>query len=235
MLEPEKPAFDVKRFLTSAGLGREIVEFCENHILFSQGNAADSLIYLQTGRAKLTVRSSNGKEATVTYITPGDFVGEESLVAADALHTSTATAITHCKTLRIERGEMLHALHEEHQLSDVFRAFLLARAMRIQSDLVDQLFNSAEKRLAQTLLLMSGFGETGELVRLPSEITEESLAESIGASKSAVRFFMNRFRELGFIRCDGRIQVHQSLLNSILNDRLPGNNTSTPEIVLPAR
>jgi CRP-like cAMP-binding protein len=233
MLEPEKLAFDVRKFLTSAGLGREMVELCENQIIFSQGNAADSVIYLQAGRAKLTVGSSNGKVATITYITPGDFVGEESLACAGALHTSTAIAITHCKALRIERGEMLRALHEEHPLSDVFTAFLLARGARIQSDLVDQLFNSSEKRLARTLLLMSGFGETGELEPLPPEITEESLAEMIGVPSSSVSFFMNRFRELGFVRWDGQIQVHQSLLNSILRDRLPGNNTATPEIEHP--
>lgn len=233
MPKSENLAFDVSKFLTSAGVGRKIIELSEDQTFFSQGNAADAVVYLQTGRAKLTVCSSNGKRATITYINPGDFVGEESLAAAGALHTSTATAITDCRVLRIERGEMLHALREEKPLSDVFTAFLLARGMRIESDLVDQLFNSSEKRLAQTLLLMSGLGEAGELEPLSAEITEESLAETIGAPKSAVSFFMNRFRELGFIRGEDRIQVHQSLLNTILHDRLPGNNTATPEIVRP--
>jgi len=230
-----KPTFDVRKFLASAGRGRELLELHEDQILFSQGKAADSVIYLQSGRAKLIVGSSNGKEATITYITPGDFVGEESLAIVGALHTSTATAITHCRALRIERGEMLRALHEEQPLAVVFTAFLLARGMRIQSDLVDQLFDSSEKRLARALLLMSGLGKTGEIESLPLEITEERLAEMIGAPRSAVRFFMNRFRELGFIRYDGQIRVHQSLLDTILHDRLPGNNTATPEIVHPAR
>jgi CRP-like cAMP-binding protein len=235
MQELERPAFDAEKFLASAGVGREIFEVHENHIFFSQGNAADSVLYLQSGRAKLTVCSSNGREATISYIAPGDFVGEESLSSNCALHTSTATAITNCKALRIERDEMLRALHEEHSLSEIFAVFLLAQGMRIQSDLVDQLFNSSEKRLAQALLLMSGCGETGEMKTLPAEITEESLAETIGAPLSTVRFFMNRFRELGFIRHDGPIQVHSSLLNAILHDRLPGNNTATPEIVYPER
>ena len=235
MAEPEKPAFDVRKFLASAGVGREIVELCENQILFSQGETADSIIYLQSGRAKLTVVSKKGKEATITLLASGDFVGEESLASAGALHTSTATAITHCAALRIERGEMLRALHEEQPLSDVFMTFLLARGVRIQSDLVDQLFNSSEKRLARILLLMAGFGETGELEMLHPEITEESLAETIGTSKSAVTFFMNRFRELGFISFDGRIQVHKALLDAMLHDRLPGNNATPPEIVYSAR
>ena len=235
MQEPEKLAFDVQEFLASAGLGREILELHENQILFSQGKAANSLIYLQSGRAKLTVHSSNGKKATITHITSGDFVGEESLASVGALHTSTATAVTDCKALRIERDEMLRALHEEHPLSEIFTTFLLAREMRIQSDLVDQLFNSSEKRLARALLLMAGIGETGEMGLLPREITEESLAEMIGAPKSVVGFFMNRFRDLGFIRYDGPIRIHQSLLNAILHDRLPGDNAATPEIVHPAR
>jgi CRP-like cAMP-binding protein len=235
MAEPKKTSFDVKVFLASAGLGREIVELRENQILFSQGKTADSVIYLQSGRAKLTVVSRRGKEATITLLAPGDFVGEESLASAGALHTSTATALTHCTVLRIERGEMLRALHEEQALSEIFMTFLLVRGVRIQSDLVDQLFNSSEKRLARILLLMAGFGETGELEMLHPEITEESLAETIGTSKSAVTFFMNRFRELGFISFDGRIQVHKALLDAMLHDRLPGNNATPPEIVYSAR
>ena len=236
MAESEKPVFDVKTFLASGGVGREIVELRESQILFSQGNAADSVFYLQSGRAKLTVISKNGKEATITLLASGDFVGEESLASAGALHTSTATALTHCTALRIERGEMLRALHEEQPLSEVFMAFLLARGVRIQSDLVDQLFNSAEKRLARVLVVDGGvWRELGNWTMLLPEISEDRLAEMIGTSKSAVSFFMNRFRELGFISYDGRIQVHKSLLDVILHDRLPGNNAATPEIVDPAR
>ena len=218
MTELVKPAFDVKKFLVSAGFGREIVELFENQIIFSQGKAADSVIYLQNGRAKLTVVSKNGKEATISLLTSGDFVGEEALASADALHTSTATALTHCTVLKIERGEMLRALHEEQPLSEVFMAFLVVRGVRIQSDLVDQLFNSSEKRLPRILLLMAGFGETGTLEMLLPEISEDRLAELIGTSKSAVNFFMNRFRKLGLIDYNGRIRVHKSLLNVVLHD-----------------
>ena len=235
MTEPEKPAFDVKNFLASAGFGREIVELRENQILFSQGKAADSVIYLQSGSAKLTVVAKNGMEAVITLLTPGDFVGEESLASAGALHTSTATALTRCTALRIERGEMLRAMREEQPLSEVFMTFLLARGVRIQSDFVDQLFDSSEKRLARILLLMAGVAETGKLEMPLPEISEGRLAEMIGTSRSAVVFFMKRFHELGFIRYDGRIQVHPSLLDVILHDRLPGNNAVTPEIVGPAK
>lgn len=230
-----KPAFDVKKFLAGAGLGREIVEVREDQVLFSQGMAADSVLYLQSGRARLTVASKNGREATITLLTSGDFVGEESLVSAGALRTSTATAITRCTALRIERGEMLRALREEQQLSEVFTTFLLARGVRIQSDLVDQLFNSSEKRLARVLLVMAGFGNADRLEDPLPDISEERLAEMIGTSTSAVRFFMNRFSDLGLIRYDGRIHIHPSLLGVVLHDRLPGNNAATPEIVTPAR
>jgi CRP-like cAMP-binding protein len=228
--EEEKPPFDVKEFLASAGPGREILEFHENQILFSQGKTADSVIYLQSGRAKLTVGSSYGKKATITCISPGDFVGEESLSSAGGFRTSTAIATTDCNVLRIERDEMLRALDEEQPLSEAFTAFLFARGMCIQSDMVDQLFDSSEKRLARALLLISGIGETGERELPAPEVTEERLAEMIGAPSSTVRFLMNRFQELGFIRYDGQIQVHHSLLNTILHDRLPGNNTATPAV-----
>jgi CRP/FNR family cyclic AMP-dependent transcriptional regulator len=235
MIKAEKPAFDVREYLGSAGPGRKIVELRENQVLFSQGNAADSVIYLQSGNAKLTAVSRNRKEATITLLTPGDFVGEESLASAGKMHTSTATTLTHCTALRIERGEMLRVLREEQPLSEVFVAFLLARGVRIQSDFVDQLFDSSEKRLARILLLMAGVAETGKLEMPLPEISEGRLAEMIGTSKSAVGIFMNRFCKLGLISFDGRIQVHKSLLNVILRDRLPGNNTATPEIVVLAR
>lgn len=230
MIELEKPAFDAEAFLASAGLGRRIVALHGKQNFFSQGEAADSVFYLQSGRAKLTVVSRNGKEATITLISAGEFVGEESLASVGALHMATATAITDCAALKIERDEMLRVMHEELPLSNIFMKFLLARGMRIQSDLVDQLFNSSEKHLARILLVMAEFGDHNEPERLLPEITEERLAEMIGTSRSSVGFFMNRFRELGLIDYDGRIRVHKALLNVVLHDQMPGDNAVKPAI-----
>jgi CRP/FNR family transcriptional regulator, cyclic AMP receptor protein len=230
MLELEKPAFDADAFLASAGLGRRIVKLHEKQTFFSQGEAADSIFYLQSGRAKLTVVSKNGKEATITLLSAGDFVGEESLASAGALHMATATSITDCTALKIEREEMLRVMREEPPLAEIFIKYLLARGMRIQSDLVDQLFNSNEKRLARILLLMAEFGEPGESKKLIPEIAEDSLAEMIGATRSSVSFYMNRFRELGLIDYDGRIRVHKALLNVILHDQFPDDNAVKPAI-----
>jgi CRP/FNR family cyclic AMP-dependent transcriptional regulator len=204
--------------LTKAGLGRKIVQLKAKEAFFSQGNSADSIFYLQTGRAKLTVVSKNGKEATITLLSAGDFVGEESLATVGGLHMATATAITACIALKIERQEMIRVMHEEHVFSDLFLRFLLARSMRTQADLVDQLFNSSEKRLARILLLMAEFGKPGEPETLIPKITQETLADMIGSTRSRVSFFMNRFRKLGFIEYNGRIRVHKSLLNVILHD-----------------
>src|SRR3984885_4206534 len=162
MVELEKPQFDAEAFLTSTGLGRKIVQLKPGQVFFAQGNAADAIFYLQKGRAKLTVVSTNGKEATITLLTSGDFVGEESLAAVAGLRMATATAITACTALKIERSEMIRVMHQEHAFSDRLMAFLLARSMRIQFDLVDQLFNSSEKRLARILLLMAEFGKPGQ-------------------------------------------------------------------------
>ena len=194
---------------------------------FSQGDVADCVFYLQKGRAKVTVVSQAGKEATIALVTPGEFVGEGALAATDALRLSTATAITGCTALRIGRDEMIRVMHEEHDFSDMFLRFLLERSMRIQADLVDQLFNSSEKRLARILLLMAEFGKPGEQAQHLPRISQETLAEMIGTTRSRVSFFMNRFRNLGFISYDGRIQVHKSLLNVILHDQLPGDEEST--------
>jgi CRP/FNR family cyclic AMP-dependent transcriptional regulator len=218
MAEPQKTAFDASAFLAKAGLGRKIVQLKPKQGFFSQGHPSDSVFYLQKGRAKLTVVSKNGKEATITLLGPGDFVGEESLAAIVGLRMATATAITACTALRIERKEMVRVMHEEHAFSDLFLAFLLGRSMRTQADLVDQLFNSSEKRLARILLLLAEFGKPGEPETLIPQITQETLAEMIGTTRSRVSFFMNRFRKLGFIQYNGRIQVHKSLLNVVLHD-----------------
>ena len=218
MVEPQEHAFDAAAFLEKAGLGRKIVELKSRGAFFSQGSPADSIFYLQKGRAKLTVVSKNGKEATITLISPGDFVGEESIAGAVGLRLATATAITACTALKIERGEIIRVLHEEHAFSDLFLKFLLARSMRTQADLVDQLFNSSEKRLARILLLLAEFGKPGDPESLIPQITQETLAEMIGTTRSRVSFFMNRFRQLGFIEYNGGIRVRKSLLNIVLHD-----------------
>ena len=219
MVELEKPRFDAAAFLANVGLGRRVIQFAPKEAFFSQGDPADSVFYLQNGRAKVTVVSTSGKEATIALVSAGDFVGEEALAAVPGLRLATATALTACTALRISRGEMIHVMHEEHSLSDFFLKFLLERSMRVQADLVDQLFNSSEKRLARILLLMAEFGKPGEPEQYIPKISQETLAEMIGTTRSRVSFFMNRFRRLGFIEYNGRIKVHKSLLNAVLLDR----------------
>jgi CRP/FNR family cyclic AMP-dependent transcriptional regulator len=230
MGERKESVFDAATFLATAGLGRRIVRLKPNQTFFSQGDSADSIFYLQDGRVKITVVATNGKEATITLLSSGDFVGEESLASLGGFRLATATAIAACTALKIERQEMIHVMHEESSFSDLFLKFLLDRSMRIQADLVDQLFNSSEKRLARILLLMAEFGKPGEPETLIPAITQETLAEMIGTTRSRVSFFMNRFRRLGFIEYKGRIRVHKSLLNVVLLDQLPGQNARNPEI-----
>ena len=218
MTEHDEPRFDATAFLMRAGLGRRIVQLSPRQTFFSQGQKADSIFYLQKGRAKITVVSHSGKEATLTLLSAGDFVGEEALAAEPGLRLATATATTACTALKMEREEMIRAMHQEHDFSDIILKFLLARSMRIQADLVDQLFNSSEKRLARILLLMAEFGKPGESETFIPPITQETLADMIGTTRSRVSFFMNRFRKLGFIEYDGRIRVHKSLLNVVLHD-----------------
>jgi len=225
MADLKKPAFDAARFLTIAGTGRHTVQLAPKQPFFSQGDPADSIFYLQKGRARVTVVSQAGKEATITLLSAGDFVGEESLVTVHGLRLTTATAITACTALKICREDMIRVIHEEHRFSDLFLKFLLTRSMRIQADLVDQLFNSSEKRLARILLLMADFGKPGEPQPLIPKISQETLAEMIGTTRSRVSFFMNRFRKLGFIEYNGRIRVHKSMLNLVLLDQLPEHNS----------
>jgi len=214
----KKSTFNSAHFLANQGNGRKIVRLKPKGIFFSQGHAADCVFYLQTGRAKLTVVSKGGKEATITLLNAGDFVGEEGVSGVAGLRMASATAITACTALRIERQEMIRVMHEEHAFSDLFLKFLLERGIRTQADLVDQLFNNSEKRLARILLLMAEFGQPGNPETLIPKISQETLAEMIGTTRSRVSFFMNRFRKLGFIEYNGRIQVHKSLLNIILHD-----------------
>jgi CRP/FNR family cyclic AMP-dependent transcriptional regulator len=231
MTESQKNQFDVDGFLAKAGLGRRIVRLKPKRAFFSQGNAADSVFYLQKGRAKITVVSEKGKQATITLLSAGDFIGEESIAEAAGLRLATATAINTCTALKIERSTMIRVMHEEHAFSDLFLKFLLARSMRTQADLVDQLFDSSEKRLARILLLMAEFGQPSEPETLIPQITQETLANMIGTTRSRVSFFMNRFRKMGFLEYNGRIRVHKSLLNVILHDQLPEHNAQKPPIV----
>ena len=230
MVEPKKKAFDAVDFLAKAGLGRKIVQMNPKDTFFSQGDPAESIFYLQKGRAKVTVVSAAGKEATITLLSAGEFVGEESLATVVGLHMATATAVNTCSALKIGRVEMIRVMHDEPSFSDIFMKFLLGRSMKTQADLVDQLFNSSEKRLARILLLMAEFGKPGEPETFIPPITQETLAEMIGTTRSRVSFFMNRFRKLGFIDYNGRIQVHKSLLNVVLLDQLPERNAEKPAI-----
>jgi CRP/FNR family cyclic AMP-dependent transcriptional regulator len=218
----------LEAFLASAGLGRRIVRLKAHEAFFSQGNEADSIFYLQKGRATLTVVSPAGKEANLSFFGAGDFLGEESIAAAMGRRLATATAITTCVAVKIDRAEMIRVLHEEHAFCDLFLKFLLARSMRAQADLVDQLFNSSERRLARILLLMAEFGKPGEPETLIPKISQNTLAEMIGTTRSRVNFFMNRFRKLGFIEHNGRIKVHKSLLNVILHDHSPYEHADGP-------
>jgi CRP-like cAMP-binding protein len=226
--------FNLNLFLATSGTGRRIIALNAKNIAFSQGEAADSVFFLQAGRAELTVVSKRGKEATVTHLAAGDFFGEEALKNPDMLRTSTATAISPCTMLVVERIEMLRVMHEEHDFSDYILQFLLTKSAKTEADLVDQLFNSSERRLARTLLLMAEFGQPGEPETLLPPITQEALAEMIGTTRSRVSFLMNRFRNLGYIDYIGRIRVHKSLLNMVLLDQLPEQNASKPRMLNPA-
>jgi CRP-like cAMP-binding protein len=219
MTNSKQEAFDPHDFLLNAGLGKRLIHLKAKESFFLQGDIADSVFYLQKGRAKLTIVSNTGKEATITMLPPGEFIGEEAVGAIVGNRMATAIAITACTALKIDRKEMIRVIHEEHAFSDLFLAFLLARSMRTQADLVDQLFNSSEKRLARVLLLMAEFGKSTEPKMLLPDITQETLAEMIGATRSKVSGFMNRFRKLGFIEYNGRILVNKSLLNVVLHDQ----------------
>jgi CRP-like cAMP-binding protein len=228
--EKSNSTFDAAAFLSHSGPGRRIVEVKPKQAFFTQGDRADSIFYLWKGRARLTVVSQNGKEATITLLSAGDFVGEESLAEVPGVRLATATANIPCIALEIKRKEMIREMHDEPAFADLFLKFLLARSMRTQADLVDQLFNSCEKRLARILLLMAEFGKPGERETFIPRVTQETLAEMIGTTRSRVSFFMNRFRNLGFIAYNGRIQVHKSLLNVLLLDQLPEYNSEQPRL-----
>jgi CRP/FNR family transcriptional regulator, cyclic AMP receptor protein len=223
--------FDAATYLASSGPDRKIIELAPNETFFCQGDSAEAVFYLRKGRAKLTVVSPNGKEATITLLAAGEFIGEESLAATMGVRLATATAMNACEALKIARLETIRVIRDEPAFTEVFVKFLLTRSMRTQADLVDQLFNSSEKRLARILLLMAEFDKPGESERSIPAITQETLAEMIGTTRSRVSFFMNRFRKLGYIDYNGHIEVHKSLLNVVLLDQLPEGNSQEPRLI----
>jgi CRP/FNR family cyclic AMP-dependent transcriptional regulator len=211
------PSFDVKLFLDSAGVGRKVVRFQRNDIVFAQGDPSKHVMYIQEGSVKLSVVNETGKEAVVAILGPGDFLGA-GCIAGQSTCMATATAVASVSVLIIEKNEMIRALHGEHEFSDRFISFMLARNIRIEEDLVDQLFNSSEKRLARTLLLLARYGKEDKLERVLPKVAQEMLAEMVGTTRSRVNFFMNKFRKLGFIKYNGGLQIDNSLLSVVLHE-----------------
>jgi CRP-like cAMP-binding protein len=212
-----KREFDPDTFLATIGDGRKIVAVEKKQSIFTQGDMADAVFYIRTGKVRLSVVSKAGKEATIGILKEGDFFGEGAL-AGQMVRMGSATAMTDCEVLRVNKKAMMEAVHGEHAFSDMFVAYLLARNIRYEEELVDQLFNSSEKRLARVLLLLAHFGKEGIPETVIPKISQETLAEMIGTTRSRVSFFMNRFRKLGFIHYNGGLQVHSSLLNVVLHD-----------------
>ena len=214
----EKLPFDPKVFLSEVNEGRTKSEYRKNQIVYRQGDPADSAFFIQSGKVKVTVTSEQGKEAVVAVLGPDEFCGEGCL-AGQPRRMATATAMTECKIMRLEKGAIIRVLHDEPAFSEMFVAHLLARTIRVEEDLVDQLFNSSEKRLARALLLLANFGKEGRPEPIIAKVSQETLAEMIGTTRSRVSFFMNKFRQLGFIDYNGAMEVHSSLLSVVLHDQ----------------
>jgi CRP/FNR family cyclic AMP-dependent transcriptional regulator len=210
-------SFDPQVFLDTAGVARKVVECRRSETIFSQGNAADTVMYIQKGGVKLSVVNGSGKEAIVAMFGPGDFFGE-GCMAGQLLRMGTASAATPATLLVIQKKELLRVLHEEHELSDHFIAYMLARNIRVEEDLIDQLFNSSEKRLARSLLLLARYGKQDQPDGLLPRVSQETLAGMVGTTRSRVNFFMNKFRKMGFLEYNGRIKVNKSLLTVVLHD-----------------
>jgi CRP/FNR family transcriptional regulator, cyclic AMP receptor protein len=213
-----KPPFDPKAFLSKVDGGRTISDYRKDQIVYGQGDPADCVFFIQSGKVKKTVVSEQGKEAVVALLGTGDFFGEGCL-AGESLRLATVSAMTKCVIVRISKEDVTRVIHEEPAFAELFISHLLARNSRVEEDLVDQLFNSSEKRLARTLLLLANFGKEGRPEPIIAKISQETLAEMIGTTRSRVSFFMNRFRELGLIDYNGQIEVHSSLLNVVLHDQ----------------
>ncbi len=218
--DPRRPldVFDPKTFLANTGIGKTVRRFSQKQAIFSQGERANAVFYIQEGRVRLSVLSKQGKEATIALLGPGDFLGEGCIASDQPLRMATATAITDCSVLKIDKKEMLRTLHREHGFSDMFVAYVIERHNRTQADLVDQLFNSSEKRLARALLILARFGKEQRSEEVIPGVSQETLAEMIGTTRSRVNFFMNRFRKLGFIDYNGGLEVHSSLLSVVLHE-----------------
>jgi CRP/FNR family transcriptional regulator, cyclic AMP receptor protein len=210
-------SFDPQAFLDTAGVARKIAEFRRGESIYSQGEAAESVMYVQKGGVKFSVVNGSGKEAVVAMFGPSDFFGE-GCMAGQSIRMGTATAITPTTLLVIEKDELLRVLHTEHELSDHFISYMLAHNIRVEEDLMDQLFNSSEKRLARTLLLLARYGKQDQPDRILPKVSQETLAEMIGTTRSRVNFFMNKFRKLGFIEYNGKIKVNKSLLTVVLHE-----------------
>jgi CRP/FNR family cyclic AMP-dependent transcriptional regulator len=213
----KKIAFDVQKFLDSAGVARKVVEFQIKKTIFAQGDPAKTVMYIQKGRVKLSVVNEVGREAVVAVLGPGDFFGEGCL-AGQPIRIGTATAIAPSTLLVIEKDQMTRVLHEERELSDRFISYMLSRNIRVEADLVDQLFNSTEKRLARTLLLLARYGKENQPEKVVPKVSQELLAEMIGTTRSRVNLFMNKFKKLGFIRYNGGLHIDSSLLSVVLHD-----------------
>src|SRR5580700_2454389 len=213
----KRSKFDPQTFLSTIDGGRTIAAFPKKQTIFAQGDSSDAVFYIQEGKVKLTVLSSAGKEATIGILNEGDFFGEGCL-AGQPLRMCSATAMTDCSLMRIDKKSMMEVIHRERAFSEMFVAYLLTRNIRYEEDLVDHLFNSSEKRLARILLLLAHFGKDGKPEVAIPKISQETLAEMVGTTRSRVNFFMNRFRKLGFVRYNGELEVHSSLLNVVLHD-----------------
>jgi len=218
MSNERKPVFNLSAFLAKAGTGRTNASLPKAAVIFSQGDLADAVFYIQKGKVKLTVVSAQGKEAVVAVLGAGEFCGEGCL-AGQSRRIATASAMTDCEIMRLEKGAMLRVLQREPRFSEMFVSYLLTRTIRVEEDLVDQLFNSSEKRLARALLLLANFGKEGRPEPITAKVTQEMLAEMIGTTRSRVSFFMNKFRKLGFISYNGHLEVHSSLLSVVLHDQ----------------
>ena len=218
MATKRRPPFDPKSFLAKIGEGRTISKYRKDEIVFSQGDLADAVFYIQKGKVKVTVVSDQGKEAVVALLGAAEFCGEGCL-AGQPRRIATVTAITECTIMRLQKTRIIRVLHDEPEFSEMFIAHLLARTIRVEEDLVDQLFNSSEKRLARSLLLLANFGKDGRPERIIAKVSQETLAEMIGTTRSRVSHFMNKFRKLGFIDYNGHLEVHSSLLNVVLHDQ----------------
>jgi CRP/FNR family cyclic AMP-dependent transcriptional regulator len=216
-VDKKRRKFDLKTFLSTIDGGRTIATAPKKQTIFAQGDSADSVFYLQKGKVKLTVVAASGKEATIGILNEGDFFGEGCLTG-QPLRMCSATAMTDCTVMRIDKKSMMEVIHRERAFSDMFVAYLLTRNIRYEEALVDQLFNSSEKRLARVLLLLAQFGKDGKPEVAIPKISQETLAEMVGTTRSRVNFFMNRFRKLGFVRYNGELEVHSSLLNVVLHD-----------------